>query len=331
MGGAPRVVHRPPPTCCLCRTVVPRRPSYLIVELVQRPSARVCHLDVATPSAASPATGGGGGGGGACRRHALRRYTPCPAPCLTRFALSLLSGVPSALIPRRAASLPPTYCSTCSCLAPAPPRPRGSARGHWPPTPAPHRHLPPPLVLGVRSYLVHSPARVSASATSPPTAPSCVSPSLRCRCLACAPTPLALHVRQLLPQPLHLSRPRPLPAPPSRLGPCVALRYCMYGFIRCALFIYRSYAVDWFFISVDPRALSFTLSLFPRPRQQSDCPGGHGKQMPCQGGASLLLSTQRPAGVRAASVVSCILMRLHLRPYPMPCPAGSAPTAPPLS
>ena len=45
---------------------------------------------------------------------------PAPLPCLTRFALSLLSGVPSAFIP---ASLPPTLLLT----PPAPPRPRGSA------------------------------------------------------------------------------------------------------------------------------------------------------------------------------------------------------------
>ena len=94
MGGAPRVVHRPPPTCCLCRTVAPRRPSYLIVELVQRPSARVCHLDVATPTAASPATGGG-----ACRftcppsLHPLPRSLPHsvrPEPPI-RCAISLNS------------------------------------------------------------------------------------------------------------------------------------------------------------------------------------------------------------------------------------------------
>ena len=179
----------------------------------------------------------------------------------------------------------------------------------------------------------------------PPTAPpSCVSPSLRCRRLAwgCTRRRRAAYPRSsssLSRWRCALALPLSRPLAPYRTE-SGALRHphasglCarVYGSTVCTLYaLFTVYAVDWFFISVDTRALSPTLSLFPRPRQQSVCPGGHGKQMPCQGGASLLRSTQRPAGVRAASVVSCILMRLHLRPYPMPCPAGSAPTAPQLS
>ena len=41
---------------------------------------------------------------------------PLPPPCICRFALSLLSGVPSAFIP---ASLPPTLPLLRPCAAPA--------------------------------------------------------------------------------------------------------------------------------------------------------------------------------------------------------------------
>ena len=65
------------PVVYLCHAVAPRRSSCRIVELVQRL--------LLPPRRRSP--------------------PPLPLPCIIRFALSLLSGVPSAFIP---ASLPPT-------------------------------------------------------------------------------------------------------------------------------------------------------------------------------------------------------------------------------
>ena len=51
MGGAPRVVHRPLSTYCLRHAVAPRRPSYRIVERVQRSRlTRIYVIDLVVPT-----------------------------------------------------------------------------------------------------------------------------------------------------------------------------------------------------------------------------------------------------------------------------------------